>query len=372
MDKIEKGIIVIAMLQSHAHEAYIVGGAVRDYLLGLSPEDIDITTSASVEEVEKIFDDVDSSSKKYGSIRIFFESDLFEITQFRKDLKYADHRHPEVCFAKTLEEDLIRRDFTINALAMKDKHTIIDLFGGKNDLNNKILKTIGRAEERFEEDGLRVLRAIYFCGKLGFQLDKEIKDALRKDFVCFLPKEYIKLMVEKILDLPSSNGIRYLCEYNVLKGFPFYRVLAEECYRYGIRSNNCYALFYYLHHFLPSNERIQKKEINDAVFIAKLINNNFSILTLYETNSIYIKPAVELYNAVFQQKLSVKKIEDAYERLPIHSSKDLAEHNCNHIEPCKRALIIKHIERAILQGEIANDADEIKNYMRKCLENDKK
>ena len=174
MNKLEKGIKVLQILNSNSFEGYIVGGAVRDYLLNKPLSDIDITTNATLSDIEKMFDNVEMKGSKYLGCRIYFLDEEFEVTMFRKDIEYIDHRHPITEMVDTIEEDLIRRDFTINAFAMNSKCEIIDLFNGKKHLETKVIKTIGKASIRFDEDALRVLRALYFSSKLDFNLDEEI------------------------------------------------------------------------------------------------------------------------------------------------------------------------------------------------------
>ena len=199
MNKLEKGIKVLQILNSNSFEAYIVGGAVRDYLLNRISDDIDITTNATLEDIKKIFDNVEMKGSKYLGCRIIYLDEEFEVTMFRKDIEYIDHRHPITIIADTINEDLVRRDFTINAFAMNSKYEIIDLFNGKEDLKNCLIKTIGLASERFDEDALRVLRALYFSSKLDFNLDKDILDSFSGDYLKYLKEEYIKDMFFKII-----------------------------------------------------------------------------------------------------------------------------------------------------------------------------
>ena len=162
MSKLDKGLKVLKKLNSAGYEAYIVGGAVRDYLLNNEISDIDITTNAKIAEINLIFDKVDLKANDYAGITIYYDNESFEITSFRKDVSYNDHRHPIVELVNNLEEDLIRRDFTMNALAMDENKNIIDLFSGIKSINEKIIYTIGDSKVRFNEDALRVLRAVYF------------------------------------------------------------------------------------------------------------------------------------------------------------------------------------------------------------------
>ena len=300
MDKLNKGLKVIEKLNNLSYEAYIVGGAVRDFLLGKNVLDIDITTNASVEDICSIFNQYDLKASKYSGVTVFYEGEAFEITTFRKDLSYIDHRHPTVCFVKDVTDDLVRRDFTMNAMIMDYKKNVIDIYGGKKSLENKIISCIGHPDTRFNEDSLRVLRALYFSSKLGFKLDNDIIDSIvRFDYVSYLPKEYIKDMLEKIINQPYSLGLEYIVKYNILKGFPFYQVLAEECYKYKVKKKDMYALFYALHGFLPKNELITNEEYKYAKEVGNLVKNKFASFDLYLSKGKYIKEAEELYGTIF-------------------------------------------------------------------------
>ena len=204
MKNLEKGIEILKILNSNSFEAYIVGGAVRDYLLNIDSNDIDITTNATYSDICLLFNDVKNEGEKYHSCRVVFMEEEFEITTYRKDLSYLDHRHPITAKATALKEDLVRRDFTINALAMNSNYEIIDIFNGMDDLKNKLIRTIGDADIRFNEDSLRVLRAIYYSAKLDFKLDTNIVNAFSKNYVGYLKEEYVKTMLIKII---STNSL---------------------------------------------------------------------------------------------------------------------------------------------------------------------
>ena len=163
---------VIQTLVQHGFEAYIVGGCVRDSILGRTPGDWDITTSASPQEVKEIFDHTVDTGIEHGTVTVLMNHEPYEVTTYRVDGKYEDHRRPnEVHFTKSLREDLLRRDFTINAMAYNDSEGIIDMYDGMTDLKNQTIRCVGEAKKRFDEDALRILRALRFQAQLGFQID---------------------------------------------------------------------------------------------------------------------------------------------------------------------------------------------------------
>ena len=168
----EKALKILNILHEHNHESYIVGGYVRDKLLGKTSNDIDICTSATPKEIIELFPN--TSSPQYGSINIIYKNSNFDITTFRRDIKYQDNRLPvKIKYIKNVKKDLLRRDFTINTICIDKDGNIIDLLKAKEDLNKKIIKTVGNPRYRLKEDALRILRAIRFATLLDFEIDKK-------------------------------------------------------------------------------------------------------------------------------------------------------------------------------------------------------
>ena len=185
---------IISRLEKADFEAYAVGGCVRDSILGRSPEDWDITTSAKPEEVKKLFSTTIDTGLQHGTVTVVIEKEGFEVTTFRLDGEYTDGRHPDrVAFTSSLTEDLRRRDFTINAMAYSEKRGLIDEFDGERDLEDGIIRAVGDACERFSEDALRMLRAIRFAGQLNFKIADETFDAIKE-----LSPNIAKVSVERI------------------------------------------------------------------------------------------------------------------------------------------------------------------------------
>lgn len=176
-----KVVLIIKNLQRHGYEAYAVGGCVRDSVLNRKPEDWDITTSAKPEQVKRIFRRTVDTGIEHGTVTVLIGKDGFEVTTYRVDGLYEDGRHPkEVTFTNQLEEDLKRRDFTINAMAYNDEARLVDPFGGMKDLNSHLIRCVGDPKERFSEDALRILRAVRFSAQLAFPIEEETSDAIRE------------------------------------------------------------------------------------------------------------------------------------------------------------------------------------------------
>ena len=178
----EEAIEFARIFRSNGYELYLVGGAVRDWMLGKPNHDYDFTTSAEPAEVKAMFRRTIDTGIRHGTVTVLFKGQQFEVTTFRADGDYKDSRHPEsVSFVKNLDEDLKRRDFTINALAAElPEGRIIDLNDGKGDLRKKLIRAIGEPEKRFEEDALRMLRACRFSAQLGFRIEEKTEEAMRK------------------------------------------------------------------------------------------------------------------------------------------------------------------------------------------------
>ena len=198
-------------LSDAGHESYIVGGAVRDLMLGKNPTDYDVTTSAAPSEVVCIFRKTVNTGIKHGTVTAIVDNFPVEITTFRSDGNYSNHRSPEnVQYLKSIDGDLARRDFTINAMAYNADVGVIDLFGGKKDLTDGIIRAVGNPEKRFEEDALRILRAVRFSAKLNFKIEKITLDAVIKksDLLKFISRERIFSEISKIL---VSDNPQFIC-----------------------------------------------------------------------------------------------------------------------------------------------------------------
>jgi len=172
----KKAIEVLNKFYQFGYEAYIVGGYPRDYLLGIDTKDIDICTNASPKEIMEIFDTEGVSDIKYGSVKVIYKNYKFDVTTFRKDIKYEDNRKPiKIKYVKDLKKDLLRRDFTINTICIDKDEKIIDILDGRMDIDNRIIRTVGNPRYRLKEDSLRILRAIRFSSILDFDIDDKTK-----------------------------------------------------------------------------------------------------------------------------------------------------------------------------------------------------
>lgn len=235
---------IIARLEQHGYEAYIVGGCVRDSLMGKRPSDWDICTSARAEEMIALFEDkrVIPTGIQHGTLTILAEDGAYEVTTFRIDGEYLDHRHPKsVAFTRELAEDLSRRDFTINAMAWHPERGLIDLFGGVEDLRDRLVRAVGDPVQRFNEDGLRMLRMVRFATVLDFDYDPATYDAVRKQghLLQYISKERIQVELNKIL--LAAHPARGLEDLYTLGMYPY--IIPMMCHTVGFAQRGG-------HHFL--------------------------------------------------------------------------------------------------------------------------
>ncbi len=277
--KVPKEIIeIIGKLEKKKFQAFIVGGCVRDYLQNVTPNDWDITTSATPEEISKIFPK-NYTDNTFGTVRVFTKSKEenlkeIEITTFRTEEKYTDKRHPDkVSWAETIEADLSRRDFTINAIALKlkdNKWEIIDPFSGQKDLKAKIIKAVGNPDHRFKEDALRLMRAVRLAAALDFKIETKTYKAIKDNSSLLkhvsqerIRDEFVKLIMSK----NPSSGIELLRETELLK-----HVIPEllEGYKVGQNKHHLYDVY---DHSLRSLDYAAQKEYNKYVRISALLHD---------------------------------------------------------------------------------------------------
>lgn len=236
--------LILNTLTSAGFEAYVVGGSVRDFLMGLPCNDIDITTSATPEEMEDVFK---SNAIKYvetgllhGTITAVIDGAPFEVTTFRFDGEYEDSRHPKnVRFITDINEDLARRDFTINAIAWNEKDGFVDPFGGMKDINSQTIRAVGDPNERFCEDALRIMRAIRFASKLGFAIDETTKAAMFKHSKLLKNVSRERIMSELSKLLLGNNVFYVLTAYKEILGV----VLPELKDSFNCKQNNPWHLY---------------------------------------------------------------------------------------------------------------------------------
>jgi len=266
---------ILKKIEDKKFEAFVVGGCVRDLLRKEKPKDWDITTNAKPDDLTKIFKK-SYLDNKFGTVTVLTgakEENLkeVEITPYRIDEQYSDKRHPDkVHWAKTIEEDLARRDFTVNAMAADSKMKIIDPFSGQEDLKSKIIKTVGDAEQRFSEDALRMMRAVRFASTLDFEINKETSKAIKNNasWLKAISKERIRdELIKIVMSDKAAEGIDLLRELNLLKHIV---PELEEGYKVGQNKHHIYDIY---DHSILSLKYAAKKKFNMHVRFAALLHD---------------------------------------------------------------------------------------------------
>ena len=235
---------ILNILENAGYEAYVVGGCVRDSILGRTPDDWDITTSAKPEQVKELFHRTVDTGLQHGTVTVLMQKEGYEVTTYRVDGEYEDGRHPkEVTFTASLEEDLKRRDFTINAMAYNPSRGLVDLFGGMEDIDRKIIRCVGDPLERFTEDALRIMRAVRFSAQLGFTIEDETRKAMKvlAPNLKHVSAERIQTELVKLLVSPHPDYLRVAYEAGIIAEFlPEFDVCMEtpqntpyHCYTVG-------------------------------------------------------------------------------------------------------------------------------------------
>ncbi len=352
---------VLEALIKEGYEAYIVGGFVRDYILGIESYDVDITTNALPKDVKRIFDLNSSTQENYGST--CFKDSLYnyEITTYRKEIKYENRRPVEFEFIDDIKEDIVRRDFTINSLYMDVNGKIYDIVNGLEDIENKVIRSMGSIEEKMIEDPLRMLRAIRFSSLLDFTIDEAIIRFIKqnKQLLNTLSSNRKREELDKIFNNDNRlRGIELIKELGIEKELDI--VIpndVKDC-------NNSLGIWAQLEigpsYTFTNNE---KKLLNDIrkVISYGIIDN----VVLYECGLYVCTIAADILD------FSRIALSDMYKNLPIYSSKDIQITGDDIIktlglEPSEKIKqILIDIEINILEGNIENDHDKLINYITK-------
>lgn len=377
--KFNSAINVLEKFNEAGYEAYFVGGCVRDYLLNDEFSDIDITTNALPDEVKQIFRKSIDTGIQHGTVTILVNGDNFEVTTFRTEDDYIDHRTPEkVEFVSDLKEDLDRRDFTINAMALDSNGKLYDYHCGERDLRNKVIKTVNNPNERFFEDALRMLRAFRFSSKLGFEIEENTLKAIKNNaelikFVSIerIVNEFRKLLtgrgnkrsLELLLDSNLNNYIPFLDEISKIIDFSNYTF----CQSLYILSKINDISFEKLKELKLSNKELKQIKIYEK------INEEFSsnvpleiILYNYDVNDVS-------FIASYSNYCDNEDIERI--KLPIKSFNDIAITSMEIISIIDKPTgpwikeIIKKLEEDIILFKIDNTKKDILDFLMKIRDN---
>ena len=379
MTYLEAGLEVLNIIEMNGYEAFFVGGFVRDYILGVDSNDIDITTNALPSQISNMFQVVNTGIK-YNSVTIVYEGYSFETTTYRLESDYKDYRHPVYEVGKTLTDDLKRRDFTINAMAMDKNLKVIDLFGGQEDLKNKIIRTVFEPQKRFTEDALRILRAAYFAAKLDFIIEADTLNAMKKysHLVQNLSNDRIAWELEKLVNSKySKRGLTYLIECNIA---PYLRDLKKPIYLLNDEKISDFTWIDFLTiAFYDNVDTLSKFHlksnvstvIKDAINLAKRYpKNDYTRLDLFENGLEVCLSANNLNVMLFDTADKTDYLRNEYDMLPIHDLSDLAIKGHDIIESVEIkdnrqiSTILKDIMRLVLMSKLDNSKECILQYIK--------
>ena len=382
---------VLQTLKEAGHEAVFVGGSVRDLVLGKEISDVDIATSATPEEVKSLFSHTVDVGIEHGTVLVLHHHDSYEVTTFRTEGTYQDFRHPDsVTFVRSLEEDLMRRDFTINALAVNDKEEIVDYFGGIEDLEREIIRCVGNPLERFNEDALRMMRAVRFAGQLGFSIESDTFNAIRtlKANLERVAVERMKVEFEKMILSPHrARAFKAFVESELYHSCPDFKEAKETLLKLGefplekMTITQAWILFaYYEQLTVPQLRKVLKdwKSSNDQIstiltgyqtLLARL-EKEWDAFLAYECPEDLAIEVEQLLPGIGHSEQLVE-LEEVYRQLPIHSMKDIQIDGFG----VKEALglekmgpiigeVLQALQTEILSGRLANENTEIVSWIR--------
>lgn len=380
---------ILKTLQSNQYQAYYVGGSVRDYLMHKTIHDIDITTSATPEEVEAIFEKTIPIGREHGTINVVYNGEHYEVTTFRAEGDYDDHRRPnEVFFVRELYEDVKRRDFTMNAIAMDADFHIHDYFNGQQDIKNRIIRTVGNAQERFNEDALRIIRGLRFQSQLGFSLENETFYGMQSHIndIEHLSIERIVVELKKLTSGKYvANSFENLQRLNAFNYIPFFKqynlnnFILDEAIPFTL----LIALLKVQQPSVNGNLNDLKISNNDKKYISKLekllnqlpnikSKSDFKILiydygeqdiqSILDYMDLHIKNHLPSFSPLIINTQSVKEVS---KQLPIQSRKDIDINGKDILEVVNKQsgpwlkTILRDIEIAIIDGDVQNIKSEL-------------
>ena len=352
---------VLEKIEENGFEAYIVGGYVRDYVLGYESNDIDICTNARVKDILAIFNDVNAYSDYYGNVKITTNKEVYDITTYRRDLRYnGDRKKVEIEYVDNLLEDIKRRDFTMNTLCMNKDGSIIDLMDGQEDIKNKVIRCVGSIDERISEDPLRMLRAVRFATILGFKIDEELYEKLRdnKELINQLSMERIKEELTKIL--VSKNSLVGPEMFRDLGYLPYLGIDYTKIVNVDDICGMYSQLEFSKEYPFTKEERELIEKIKKIINYGKIDKN---ILFEY---GLYI--SIVAGSILGLDRETIVGIDKSLEIKSIKDINITSEEICNvlNVEPSKIIReVYNELKDRILAGELENDNEIIKEFIRK-------
>lgn len=356
----EKSLELLKIFKDNGYEAYLVGGFVRDYILKRKSNDVDICTNATPMDIKELFKDVKLPFEQYGSVHLTYKKINFEITTYRMDLEYKNARNPsKISYTNDLIIDLKRRDFTINTLCMDYKGEIIDKLGAFGDVKDKIIRSVGNANNKLKEDSLRILRAIRFACQLGFDLDEELKTAIYNNRSLLESLSYFRKKEElnKIFSSPNA-----LYGINLIKSFGLDEYLGIMIDEKIVNTSDPIGIWVQVKP--DSKYQFTNNEKSYMAAILRVIKDEkINDMELYKEGNYVCYIAAEILG------LDTKSLHDRYNLLPIKSLSEIALKPVEIIDVLKLKdksilkVILKDLEEKIVNRKLLNEKNKLKDYI---------
>lgn len=385
---------ILEKLQAHHFQAYFVGGSVRDYLMNRPIHDIDITTSATPDEIETIFDKTIPIGREHGTINVIYKGEQYEVTTFRSEGDYDDHRRPnEVFFVRNLYDDVQRRDFTMNAIAMDINYQIFDYFEGQQDIKHQLIRTVGNPDERFDEDALRIIRGLRFQSQFGFHLEEATFTAMLNHIadIKYLAIERIVVELKKLTNgdfvSKSFNNLKHFMAFKYIPFFKHYDIT-----KFTLRNAMPFTTFVA---FLIS----QQREIDANIADLKVSNNEEKrIKTLVQLidqiDEVQTKSQLKLFVYDYGKKdilevlsyldelkrnritsispliVNAQTVTEVAKQLPMLSRSEMDINGKDILEIANKKSgpwlkeTLREVEYAIISGEVVNFKPELKKWVK--------
>lgn len=394
MERFKKASSIIETLKQQGHEAYFVGGSVRDLIIDRPIGDIDIATSALPEEVMAIFPRHVPVGLEHGTVIVVENGEPYEVTTFRTESEYEDFRRPSsVQFVRSLEEDLKRRDFTMNAIAMTEEGKMVDLFAGQEAIQKREIVTVGNAADRFQEDALRMMRGIRFVSTLGFSLETKTKQAIETygHLLEHIAIERITVEFEKLLTgTYCVKALKELVETKLFSYLPYLQMSEEKLlkatqYKWDSFEADIEAWAFFLYCIGEEHPAVflrqwkfSNKKIKDIVAVLLTIRKrkekDWDTVLLYKTGIHIAEMAERVYEAMIESydHTAVNRVQTLFQALPIKSRQEMNVTGNDLLNWAKKkpgpwvAEMIQKIEEAIVQGNVVNEKECIREWLQEC------
>ena len=390
----KKAVPLLEKINDAGFEAYFVGGSVRDRLLGLEVNDVDIATSAQPHEIKEIFNRTVDVGIEHGTVLVLFEDESYEITTFRTESTYKDFRRPDsVTFVRSLPEDLKRRDFTMNAIAVDIDGLIYDPFDGMLDIEKEIIRAVGNPHERFKEDALRMMRAVRFAAQLDFEIEEETQKSIQENasLLTNIAVERIQIEFEKLLISQwRSKGLQAMIQSQLYRYCPdlankkaaLVSLISDK--RRFENAESAWAFFLYkIEEYYPGNDfksakflknwKLSNKMINDALTLLEGLkyraeNESLSSWEIFNLG-LDFSLKIEALVLHLEKEAKVLEVTEIHVQLPIHHKNELAltGHdlmNVTSVRPGEwMSPAIDEALRAVVENRVKNEKEDILQWL---------